>query len=104
MKSLGSSYSIFSGAGRYRMRTILYIAVFWTLIDIIVTLLVKINITNSMSRSLLLRESAVFIMSCVMGYLFVFTLKNVFRNQSPFINFIFKSVILLGVRARPTTY
>jgi len=30
-----------------------------------------------------------------MGYLFVFTLKNVFRNKSPFINFIFKSVILL---------
>jgi adenylate cyclase len=30
-----------------------------------------------------------------MGYLFVFTLKNVFRDRSPFINFIFKSTILL---------
>lgn len=96
MKSLNSSYSIFSGAGKYRMRTILYIAVFWTLIDIIVILLVKNGNTASQIKSLLLREIAVFIMSCVMGYLFVFTLKNVFRNQSPFVNFIFKTVILLG--------
>lgn len=30
-----------------------------------------------------------------MGYLFVFTLRNVFCKQPPFINFIFKSIILL---------
>jgi adenylate cyclase len=30
-----------------------------------------------------------------MGYLFVFTLKNVFRKQSALTNFIFKSIILL---------
>jgi adenylate cyclase len=96
MKSLSSSYSIFSGAGKYRMRTILYIAVFWTLIDIVVILLLKETHTKSPFKSNLLREAAVFIMSLGMGYLFVYTLKNVFRNKSPFINFIFKSILLLA--------
>ncbi len=95
MKSLNSSYSIFSGVGKYRIRTILYIAVFWTIIDIAAVLLLKDSNIKSPFKSHLLREVAVFIMSCVMGYLFVFTLKNVFRYKSPFINFIFKSVILL---------
>ncbi len=95
MRSLASSYSIFSGVGKYRMRTIVYIAVFWTLIDIAVILVLKNSNSNSPFKSLLLREIAVFIMSMVMGYLFVFTLKNIFRNRSPFINFIFKSIILL---------
>jgi len=95
MKSLTPSYSFFSGAGKYRIRTILYIAVFWTGIDIVAVLLFKDSQIKSPIKSDLLREVAVFIMSCVMGYLFVFTLKNVFRKQSAFINFIFKSVILL---------
>jgi adenylate cyclase len=96
MKSSASSYSIFSGVGKYRMRTIFYIAVFWTLIDIIVVLFVKDENIKSPIKSYLLRELSVFIMSAVMGYLFVYTLKNVFRNQSVLINFIFKSCILLA--------
>ena len=95
MKTPGSPYSIFSVVGKYRMRTILYIALFWTAIDFVVTLLVKDGRTNSPFESFILRETAVFIMSAVMGYLFVFTLKNVFRNRPPFVNFIFKSIILL---------
>jgi len=95
MKSLASSYPVFSVVGKYHMRTILYIAVFWTLIDIVVTFLVKDGVTNSPFKSFMLREIAVFIMSGIMGYLFVFTLKNVFRNSPPFINFTFKSMILL---------
>src|SRR5437868_5827079 len=95
MKLTSQSYSIFSGLGKYRMRTILYIAIFWTLIDLAVTLLINDGKTRSPFKSLLLRETAVFIMSCIMGYLFVFTLKNVFSSKPPFINFIFKSFILL---------
>ena len=95
MKSLASSYSKFSGVGKYRMRTILYIALFWTLIDIVAIILLKTGNTRSPFQSLLLRELAVFLMSCIMGYLFVYTLKNVFRKRSIFINFIFKSFILL---------
>lgn len=95
MTSLTSSYSIFSGLGKYRIRTIFIIAIFWTVIDIIAVQLFKDTDVKSPFKSGLLRELAVFIMSCVMGYLFVFTLKNVFRRQSPFTNFIFKSIILL---------
>ncbi|UEG49103.1 adenylate/guanylate cyclase domain-containing protein [Ferruginibacter lapsinanis] len=96
MKSLSSSYSVFSVVGKYRMRSILYIAVFWTLIDIVVTILVKNEYDTDPFKSFLLREIAVFMMSCVMGYLFVFTLKNVFRKKSLVVNFIFKSIILLA--------
>ncbi len=95
MRSIASSYSMFSGFGKYRIRTILIIAVFWTLIDIVAVLLFKDSNMRSPFKSSLLREVAVFIMSLVMGYLFVFTLKHVFRNQSAFVNFIFKSIILL---------
>ena len=96
MKSDTSSYSIFSGVGKYRLRTILYIAFFWTAIDIVVTLLLKDGNTNSPFQSIVLRELAVFLMSCIMGYLFVFTLKNALRNKPPFVNFIFKSIVLLA--------
>ena len=89
------SNSRFSGVGKYRMRTILSIAVFWTLIDTVTIILLKTGNTHSPFQSLALRELAVFIMSCVMGYLFVYTLKNVLRKQSVFVNFIFKSVVLL---------
>ena len=95
MKSLVSN-SRFTGVGKYKMRTILSIAVFWTLIDIIVVVLLRTGNTRSPFQSIVLREIAVFIMSCVMGYLFVYTLKNVFRKRSVFVNFIFKSVILLA--------
>ncbi|MEO6540423.1 MAG: adenylate/guanylate cyclase domain-containing protein [Ferruginibacter sp.] len=95
MRSIPSSYSIFSGLGKYRIRSIFIIAIFWTAIDIIAVQLFKDSENTSPFKSSLLREVAVFIMSCVMGYLFVFTLKNVFRKQSPFTNFIFKSIILL---------
>jgi len=95
MKSLDASYSIFSVVGKYRMRSIFYIAVFWTCIDFLVLLLVKEGKTHSPFQFMVFREVAVFIMSCVMGYLFVFTLKNVFRTKPPLVNFIFKSIILL---------
>lgn len=94
MKSLISITRV-SGVGRYRVRTILSIAVFWTLIDIVVVVLLKTGNTRSPFQSLILREIAVFVMSCVMGYLFVYTLKNVLRKKSVFVNFIFKSVVLL---------
>ncbi|HMK03360.1 MAG TPA: adenylate/guanylate cyclase domain-containing protein [Ferruginibacter sp.] len=95
MRSLISYKSIFSGVARYRLRTILYIAIFWTVIDILVTLMVKDREIVNMLKSLPLRETIVFIMSCMMGYLFVFTLKDELRSNPPLVNFILKSVILL---------
>jgi len=95
MRFLSSYQSIFSGVAKYRLRTILYIAIFWTVIDILVTLVVKDREIKDILRSLPLREAIVFTMSCAMGYLFVFTLKDELRNNPPVINFILKTVILL---------
>lgn len=89
------SHSIFSRVDRYRLQTILSIALFWTLIDIVAVVLFKESHMRSPFKSAMLRELAVFIMSSIMGYLFVFTLKNVFRKQSAIFNFIFKSLILV---------
>jgi len=94
MNTPASSYSMFSGLGKYKMRAILYIALSWTLIDTIVALLLREGNLKPV-RFYFVRESAVFVISCFIGYLFVFALKNVFRRQSPFINFIFKSAILI---------
>ena len=95
MKSLVSSYSFFSGLGKYRIRTVLFIAVAWSLIDIMVVLLLSDG-HHKPFKFHLVRESAVFIISGLIGYLFVFALKNVFRTRSPLYNFVFKSMILIA--------
>ena len=95
MKSLVSSYSFFSGLGKYRIRTVLFIAIAWSLIDIMVVLLLSDG-QHKPFKFHLVRESAVFIISGLIGYLFVFALKNVFRTRSPLYNFVFKSMILIA--------
>ncbi len=89
-----NKYSIFSGVSKFRFRRILYIAFFWTVIDIVVALLNDYTNFNH-TYSLLIRAAVVFCMSLVMGYLFIFTLKNIFKNSPLLINFLFKTVILL---------
>ena len=89
-----NKYSIFSGVSRFRFRRIFYIAIFWTLIDIIVSLLNDYLSQHAVS-SLLIRECLVFVMSIVMGYLFVFTLRHIFRNSPFWKNFLAKTFILL---------
>ncbi len=89
-----SKYSRFSTVSKFRFRRVFYIAVFWTLIDVVVTLL---NNTSSVinSFSFVVRACLVFLMSLIMGYLFVFSLKGIFRDRSLWINFLFKTGILL---------
>ncbi len=87
-------FSVLTGLKRFRIRRVLYIAIFWTLIDLISTVL-NFNTHESHTKSILFRAVLVFFMSLVMGYLFVFTLKNIFRESSIGINFLAKSVILL---------
>ncbi len=82
---------LLSGLSRYRWSRILYIACFWTIIDIIVCLIDH----HYLGYSLLIRAAMVFLMSLVMGYLFVFTLKQVFRESPLWVNFLAKIVIIL---------
>ena len=92
MKSL-KSHKTFSGVSRYRIRIILYIAIFWTIIDLLMMLLSDLEHLKSPVKGILVREIFVFIMSSILGYLFVFTLKKLFRKYPLWINFIFKSIL-----------
>ncbi|MEO7265604.1 MAG: adenylate/guanylate cyclase domain-containing protein [Ferruginibacter sp.] len=89
------SYSFFSGVSKYRFRSILYIALFWTFIDLVVSLISRQSYIERPLSAFLLRGLLVFIFSFMMGYLFIFTLKNLVRNGSLWINFLVKTVILL---------
>jgi len=88
-------YTFFSRVRRYRYRSVFIIAIFWTCIDLISTLVTNLSHLKDPLNNLLLRELFVFIMSLVMGYLFVFTLRRMFRNLPLWINFLLKSCILL---------
>ncbi|MEP6711239.1 MAG: adenylate/guanylate cyclase domain-containing protein [Ferruginibacter sp.] len=89
-----NKYSVFSGVSRFRFRRIIYIAIFWTLIDAVGSLL-NDYLSQHPYYSLLIREGLVFIMSLIMGYLFVFTLRHIFRNSPFWKNFLAKTFILL---------
>ena len=87
-------FSILTGLRKFRIRRVMYIAVFWTIIDVISTAL-NFNTHENHTKSLIVRALLVFLMSSVMGYLFVFTLKSIFRESSIAVNFLAKSLILL---------
>ncbi len=86
--------NIFSEVVKYRFRRVVYIAIFWTGIDLLVTVLSNSRV-NDLGLTLLTRALLVFPFSLLMGYLFVFSLKNIFRNKPMLINFLAKSAIIL---------
>ena len=87
-------FSIFQGIKKYRIRRVIFIALFWTIIDTLSTIL-NYDASQDHSKSILTRAVLVFLMSAVMGYLFVYTLRNVFKNRPLLINFFAKTFILL---------
>lgn len=87
-------FSIFQGIKKFRIRRVFYIAIFWTFIDMVSTIL-NYNTHESHTKSVLLRALLVFFMSTIMGYLFVFTLRNIFKNRPLLLNFFAKTFILL---------
>lgn len=89
-----SKYSRFSTVSKFRLRRVLYIALFWTAIDLVASILNSSSAVFN-SFSFVVKAVLIFAMSLIMGYLFVFTLKGIFRNKSLWINFLFKTGILL---------
>ena len=86
--------NIFTEVAKYRFRRVVYIAIFWTAIDLLVTVLSNTPV-KSLFFNLQIRAVLVFPFSLFMGYLFVFTLKNIFRNKPLLVNFLVKSLIIL---------
>ena len=94
MLSNTSKFSIFQGVKKYRVRRVIFIALFWTIIDTASTIL-DFNTLQSHTKSLFTRAILVFVMSSIMGYLFVYTLRNVFKDKPLIVNFFAKAFILL---------
>lgn len=84
-----------SNVNKYRLKSIFFIALFWTITDYIVMLLRKSSDKLHPTKNLFFREILIFGVSLIMGYLFVYKLKKVLRNYPLWLNFTLKSVILL---------
>lgn len=84
-----------TNVNKHRAMSILYIAIFWTLTDFVIVLL-RDNDPLYPTRSLTVRESLIFVVSLIMGYLFVFKLKKILRSYPLWVNFTLKSIILLA--------
>jgi adenylate cyclase len=89
----------------YHYRLVFTVAILWTTIDLLfwlkfMNLLPEQN-TNAVfelgsTKAIVLRGIIVFIMSCLMGYLLIFKLRQVFRNYPLFVNLLAKTAILLS--------
>ena len=84
-----------TNVNKYRLLSIIYVAVFWTLTDLVIVLL-RGNDVSYRSRSIPLRETLIFVVSLIMGYLFVYKLKKILRSYPLWLNFTLKSFILLA--------
>ncbi len=86
-----------SNITKYRIRSVLFIAISWTLVDWITVLLRNQDIDKiHREHSLWMRELLMFILSVIMGYLFVYRFKKLLRHYPLWLNFVAKSVILLA--------
>jgi adenylate cyclase len=83
-----------SNVNKFRLKTVISIAFFWTVTDFVIVLLRQDNQVHT--KSIWFREGLMFSVSLIMGYLFVYRLRKIFRNYPLWVNFLFKSIILLG--------
>ncbi len=92
---LATSHNRFKipNVSRLRIKTVLFIAAFWTTIDFATVLLRQE--TQVHRHSLLFREVLMFTVGLLMGYLFVYRLKRILRHWPLWISFLGKSLILL---------
>lgn len=83
-----------SNLNKIRLRTVIYIAFFWTVIDLAIVLLRDDEQMHK--EGIWFREMLMFSISLLMGYLFVFRLRKMLRHYPLWLNFLTKSFILLG--------
>jgi adenylate cyclase len=94
MKSPLQKLFTFSFVSRYRFSLIVYISVFWTIIDFVIVLTRPEPAYYSFASAIALRCVLVFLMSLAIGYILVFKLRRLFRNRSLGVSFVFRSGIL----------
>ena len=106
MKLLKSIASKFTAVNKYRSKLILVIALIWTLMDTVYTL-VRFNLLDIQTRyyffeyqefyPILLREVIIFIMSAAIGYVLVYNFKRNTRNLPLWVNFLSKTLVLVSL-------
>lgn len=89
----GKQIFYISNVNKFRIKTVLFIAAFWTVIDLVIVLFRQD--TEVHTNSIWFREVLIFGVSIIMAYLFVYRLKKMFRKFPLWIGFLLKSFILL---------
>ncbi len=82
-----------SPVNQLRIKTVLFIGLFWTAVDFVIFLLDP-NL-HLEKKTLWARELFMFFLSLFMGYLIVFRMKRFLRKHALWMNFLSKSVILV---------
>src|SRR5665647_53639 len=92
---MAATFKLFkiSTLNKLTIKTVIFIAVFWTAIDFVIVLLR--NQAQVHTNSLWYREILIFCISLNMGYVFVYRLKKMLRDYPLWVNFFIKSLILL---------
>lgn len=80
---------------RYRYTLVVYIAILWPIVDLIIMVTRNNPANYGTFQALILRFVLVFIMSLVMGYIIVFKLKKVLRHYSLGLSLAVRSLILI---------
>ncbi len=87
--------SFFSELSFYKVRRVLYVALFWTAIDLIVKLMEKDHFNYSSIRVIIFWELLVFVMSLALSYIFLYGFGKKLKQKSIIINFIVKTLVIL---------
>lgn len=106
MKVLKSIAGKLSAINKYRYKLSLVIAVIWTIVDALYTI-IRYNFLDIQSRylffeyndfkSVFLREMVIFLMSYAIGYVLVFNFKRNSRNLPLWFNFLAKTAVLVSL-------
>jgi adenylate cyclase len=100
-RKIDSGFSVIT---RYRYKWVLFIAIAWTLIDIVTWINFMEqpyeNRTDTIFQfltpgAIALRVAIVFLMSAVMGYVLVFRLKKIFRDYPLIISLLLRTLFLI---------
>ncbi len=95
MKVFRPGFFKISHVNRFKILSVLYISIFWTIIDFLIAL-VRNQDSDTATKNLWVRELLIFLISLVMGYLFIYKLKKILRTYPLWLNFLLKSLILLA--------
>ncbi len=106
MKIFKSLKGKLSAVNKYRSKLILLIAVIWTVLDTLYTI-IRFKFLDIQSRyyffeyqepqPIILREVVIFFMSGAIGYVLVFNFKRNTRNLPLWVNFLSKTLVLVSL-------